>query len=81
MQTRGMTPAGRRRVSLAMKRRWAERRAKAVSPKPAAPLGRQESRLQIIRPRTMSHMVFKRGEAVCGELLILAEGDDGVQTC
>jgi hypothetical protein len=25
---RGMTPAGRRRLSLAMKRRWAERRKK-----------------------------------------------------
>ncbi len=33
----GITPAGRRRLSLAMKRRWAERRAKKSSAKTAAP--------------------------------------------
>jgi hypothetical protein len=33
----GITPAGRRRLSLAMKRRWAERRAKKSSAKAAAP--------------------------------------------
>jgi hypothetical protein len=37
MKRGGMTPAGRRRLSLAMKRRWAERQAKAVSPKATAP--------------------------------------------
>jgi hypothetical protein len=31
----GMSPEGRRRLALAMKRRWAERRAKAASPKAA----------------------------------------------
>jgi hypothetical protein len=33
----GITPAGRRRLSLAMKRRWAERRAKKLSAKTATP--------------------------------------------
>ena len=32
-----MTPEGRRRLSLAMKRRWAKRRAKGLSPKAAVP--------------------------------------------
>jgi len=33
----GITPEGRRRLSLAMKRRWAKRRSKRLSPKTAAP--------------------------------------------
>ena len=33
----GITSAGRRRLSLAMKKRWAERRAKNLSAKAAAP--------------------------------------------
>jgi len=33
----GMSPEGRRRISLAMKRRWAARRVKAASAKVAAP--------------------------------------------
>lgn len=32
----GMSPEGRRRIALAMKRRWAERRAKAAPTKAAA---------------------------------------------
>ena len=34
---RGLTPAGRRRLSEAMKKRWADRRAKSTTPKAAAP--------------------------------------------
>jgi len=32
---RGLTPAGRRRLSAMMKKRWAERRQKAAKPAPA----------------------------------------------
>jgi hypothetical protein len=32
----GMSPEGRRRIALAMKRRWAERRAKMAAPKATA---------------------------------------------
>ena len=32
----GMSPEGRRRIALAMKRRWAERRAKMAAPKPSS---------------------------------------------
>jgi hypothetical protein len=32
----GMSSEGRRRIALAMKRRWAERRAKMAAPKPAS---------------------------------------------
>jgi hypothetical protein len=54
----GITPAGRRRLSLAMKRRWAERRAKHLSPKATAP--KRRGRLTPAGRKRLSEAMKKR---------------------
>lgn len=54
----GITPAGRRRLSLAMKRRWAERRAKNSSAKAAAP--KRRGRLTPAGRKRLSEAMKKR---------------------
>src|SRR5208282_744605 len=54
----GITPAGRRRLSLAMKRRWAQRRAKNLSAKAAAP--KRRGRLTPAGRKRLSEAMKKR---------------------
>jgi hypothetical protein len=54
----GITSAGRRRLSLAMKRRWAERRAKNLSIKAAAP--KRRGRLTPAGRKKLSDAMKKR---------------------
>ncbi len=54
----GITPAGRRRLSLAMKRRWAQRRAKKLSAKAAAP--KRRGRLTPAGRKRLSEAMKKR---------------------
>jgi hypothetical protein len=53
-----ITPEGRRRLSLAMKRRWAERRAKSLSPKTAVP--KRRGRLTPAGRKRLSEAMKKR---------------------
>jgi hypothetical protein len=54
----GITPEGRRRLSLAMKRRWAKRRAKNLSPKTAVP--KRRGRLTPAGRKRLSEAMKKR---------------------
>ena len=54
----GITPAGRRRLSLAMKRRWAQRRAKNSAAKAAAP--KRRGRLTPAGRKRLSEAMKKR---------------------
>ncbi len=54
----GITSAGRRRLSLAMKKRWAERRAKNLSAKAAAP--KRRGRLTPAGRKKLSEAMKKR---------------------
>ena len=54
----GITPAGRRRLSLAMKRRWAQRRARNLPAKAAAPKTR--GRLTPAGRKRLSEAMKKR---------------------
>jgi hypothetical protein len=54
----GITPAGRRRLSLAMKRRWAQRRSKKLSAKVAAP--KRRGRLTPAGRKRLSEAMKKR---------------------
>ncbi len=54
----GITSAGRRRLSLAMKRRWAERRGKNLSAKAAAP--KRRGRLTPAGRKRLSDAMKKR---------------------
>src|SRR5208337_4730578 len=53
-----ITPEGRRRLSLAMKRRWAERRAKSLSRKTAVP--KRRGRLTPAGRKRLSQAMKKR---------------------
>lgn len=53
-----ITPEGRRRLSLAMKRRWAKRRSERLSPKTAAPTRR--GRLTPAGRKRLSEAMKKR---------------------
>ncbi len=53
-----ITPEGRRRLSLAMKQRWAERRAKRMSPKTAVP--KRRGRLTPAGRKRLSEAMKKR---------------------
>jgi hypothetical protein len=53
-----ITPEGRRRLSLAMKRRWAERRAKGLSRKTAVP--KRRGRLTPAGRKRLSEAMKKR---------------------
>jgi hypothetical protein len=54
----GITPEGRRRLSLAMKRRWAKRRAKSLSRKTAVP--KRRGRLTPAGRKKLSDAMKKR---------------------
>ena len=54
----GLTPEGRRRLSLAMKKRWAERRGKDLSAKTAAP--KKRGRLTPAGRKRLSEAMKKR---------------------
>ncbi len=54
----GITPAGRRRLSLAMKRRWAQRRTKKHSAKAAAP--KKRGRLTAAGRKKLSEAMKRR---------------------
>ena len=57
----GITPEGRRRLSLAMKRRWAKRKMKKVSGKSSAP--RKRGGLTAAGRKRLSEMMKKRWAA------------------
>ena len=54
----GITPEGRRRLSLSMKRRWAKRRSKNLSAKTAAP--KRRGRLTPAGRKRLSEAMKKR---------------------
>ena len=57
----GITPEGRRRLSLAMKRHWAKRKIKKVSGKPSAP--KKRGGLTAAGRKRLSEMMKKRWAA------------------
>jgi hypothetical protein len=57
---RGLTPAGRRRLSLAMKKRWAERRAGKAKPKAKAAAPKKRKGLTAAGRKKLSEAMKKR---------------------